>query len=60
MSEQTVETPWMTIDEAADYLRVAPRTVRSYVADGRLRYYRVGRSLRFLEKDLERFVKKGA
>ncbi len=33
------------IDEAADYLGVTPRTVRRYIAEGRLTGYRIGNKL---------------
>ena len=36
----------MTIQEAADALRVKPITVRRYIAKGRLKAVRVGRAVR--------------
>jgi excisionase family DNA binding protein len=33
-------TPWLTIDQAADRLRVSVRTVERMVADGRLAEHR--------------------
>ena len=44
----------MTIQEAADALRVAPVTVRRYIRSGRLRAVKVGRGLRVEKHDLER------
>jgi excisionase family DNA binding protein len=43
----------MTIQEAADALRVAPVTVRRYIRSGRLRAVRVGRGLRVEKEDLD-------
>jgi excisionase family DNA binding protein len=43
----------MTIQEAADALRVAPITVRRYIRSGRLRAVRVGRLLRIEKDDVE-------
>ena len=43
----------MTIQEAADALRVAPVTVRRYIRSGRLRAVRVGRGLRVEKDDVE-------
>jgi excisionase family DNA binding protein len=43
----------MTIQEAADALRVAPVTVRRYIAKGRLRAVRVGRGLRVEKETVE-------
>ena len=44
----------MTIQEAADALRVAPVTVRRYIRSGRLRAVRVGRGLRVDKDDVAR------
>ena len=43
----------LTIDEAAQILRVAPVTVRRYVASGRLRALRVGRGIRISMEAVE-------
>jgi excisionase family DNA binding protein len=46
----------MTVREAADYLRVAPVTVRRYIAAGTLRGLRVGRQVRIDKEELERLL----
>ena len=46
----------MTVDEAAAYLRLAPWTLRHWVCKKKIPYVRLGRSVRFRRKDLERFV----
>ena len=43
----------MTIQEAADALRVKPITVRRYIAKGRLKAVRVGRGLRVEKEAVE-------
>lgn len=40
-----------TITQAAEYLNVHPRTVRRYIADGRLRAVRVGPRLLRVERN---------
>lgn len=35
-------SPWLTIAEAAEYLRVVPLTIRNMVADGRLKAHYLG------------------
>lgn len=50
------ETPFLNVGEAAEYLTVSTRTLRRYVAEGRLAYYRVGRELRFKRADLDRYL----
>src|SRR4051812_41611171 len=44
----------MTIQEAADALRVKPITVRRYIAKGNLRAVRVGRGLRVERDEVEK------
>jgi excisionase family DNA binding protein len=44
----------MTVQEAASYLKVAPVTVRRYIAQGRLRALRVGRGVRVNKEAVER------
>jgi excisionase family DNA binding protein len=54
MPEDT--TVLMTVDEAAAYLRLAPWTLRHWVCKKKIPYVRLGRSVRFRRKDMERFV----
>ena len=50
----------MKFQEVADELRVSERTVRRYVADGRLQSVEVGlRCVRIPRADLDAFVKEG-
>ena len=49
-------TALMTVDEAAAYLRLAPWTLRHWVCKKKIPYVRLGRSVRFRRKDMERFV----
>jgi excisionase family DNA binding protein len=46
----------MTVDEAAAYLRLAPWTLRHWICQKKIPYVRLGRSVRFRRKDMERFV----
>ena len=46
----------MTVDEAASYLRLAPWTLRHWVCQKKIPYVRLGRTVRFRRKDIERFV----
>ncbi len=54
MPEESVAL--MTVDEAASYLRLAPWTLRHWVCQKKIPYVRLGRSVRFRRKDMERFV----
>jgi len=45
-----------TPDEAAQFLSVSQRTVKRLVAEGRLRAYKIRRSMRFRLEDLEAYI----
>ena len=51
----TVTIQWMTVEEAAGYLRLSRRTIYKMVQDGRLPAYRIGtqRHRRFRKDDLD-------
>jgi excisionase family DNA binding protein len=42
----------MNVKEAAEFLRVAPKTVYGFVSQRRIPYRKAGRRLLFLESDL--------
>lgn len=46
-----VNPPRMSIQETADYLSVSTKTVRRYIADGRLKAVRLGTHLIRVERD---------
>lgn len=46
----------MTESEAADALRLCPRTLRKARQEGRLGYVLIGRAIRYSISDLESFV----
>lgn len=45
-----------TVDEAADHLRLHPKTILRFIRTGRLRATRAGRAYRILRADLETFA----
>ena len=55
MAEEERKSPWFTLEEAAEYLRVSKRTVRDLVAKEQVTAYRVSPkgSLRFKAQDLD-------
>ena len=55
----TMRSRYLSIVEAADYLNVGVRFMRRLVADRRIRYFKVGRFLRFDPSDLARFAAAG-
>jgi excisionase family DNA binding protein len=53
-------TRWMTTEEAADYLRVTPSTVRRWAREGRFPVYRPDtRVARFRREDLDAYLASG-
>jgi len=57
-SEQTTvgERALLTVKQAAAYLNLSTRTLGSLISSGELPVIRVGRSVRFTEEDLRRFI----
>ena len=54
-NEDRKET-YLTIAEAAEYLRVSSRTVYRWCNSGKLKFFRVSKSTRIALSDLERFI----
>lgn len=50
----------LSIDEAAAFLGVSVRSVKRLIAERRLEFIRVGRSIRFRLSGLERFAERNA
>jgi excisionase family DNA binding protein len=57
-SEKTTSTtsPFMSVQEAADFLRIRPSTVYLWVSENKIPYSRIGSRLLFNRDELERFV----
>lgn len=50
---------WLTQAEAADYLGVTDRTIRNYIASGRLSGYRLGRrAVRVDARELDQILRR--
>ncbi len=48
---------WMTIEEAAKYLKVSVQSIRNYIKSGKLPSYRHGRLIRLKQSDLDAFLR---
>jgi excisionase family DNA binding protein len=59
MDTKTVllSTPLITAEEIAALLKVSPKSIYRWASEGRLPAFREGRLIRFLESDVETFVK---
>jgi excisionase family DNA binding protein len=49
--------PWLSLEEAADYLRVSPRTLERRIEKGRLRSTSIGRRRLVHRDDLDELAK---
>ena len=59
MSQITLDTtrrPWFTSDTLASYLHVSDRLIRKWVAEGRLRSYKLDGCRRFDPADVDDFL----
>ena len=51
--------PLLTTDEAAELLRVSPRTVQRLLASRTLKRVKIGGATRIRRRDLDEFVERG-
>lgn len=51
-----MNTEWLTIAEAARYLRVSIPGIRKYIKENKLPSYRQGRIVRLKKSDLDSFL----
>jgi excisionase family DNA binding protein len=51
-----VDSEWLTIQEAADYLKVSIPTIRKYIKLNKLSCYRQARIIRLKKVDLDNFL----
>jgi excisionase family DNA binding protein len=54
--EATVESPYLTYEEAAAYCHIDRTTIWRAVKAGRLRAYGPGRAVRFRREELDRWM----
>lgn len=47
---------WMTIEEAAKYLKVSVPSIRKYIKSGKIPSYRQGYIIRLKQSDLDAFL----
>ncbi len=52
-----LSAPLITADEIATLLKVSPKSIYRWASEGRLPAFREGRLVRFLESDVEVFVR---
>jgi excisionase family DNA binding protein len=55
----TMQTNYLTVDQAADYMNVSVRFIRRLVAERRIPFHKAGVLVRFSVADLEAFMLAG-
>ena len=54
-TEKNLNKEWLTIDECAEHFRARPKTVRKWLYERKLRYYKVGGLVRIHVSDVKAF-----
>lgn len=57
MPKQSFARTLITLDQGAEHLGVCTRTLRNYIAEGRLTGYRVGRMIRLDAAEVDALAK---
>ncbi len=52
-----MEEELLTVKEVAEWLRLTPRTIYSWVKHGRLKVYHIGKQLRFRREEINTFLR---
>lgn len=54
-----MEKVWLSSADAAQFLGLTQNALRILACRGKVKFYKLGRRLRFLKADLEQLLKKG-
>jgi excisionase family DNA binding protein len=57
MKTETLESQYLTKQDAADYLKVSKRTIDNLMASGSLPFIKLGRIVRFPKSAIDRHIK---
>ncbi len=58
--QNQIGSEWMSTSEAAQFLRITPNALRILACRGKIKFFKIGRHLRFNLKDLNALLLKGA
>lgn len=58
VSENEVPKKWLNITEACEYLQISEQTMFRWMREGKVSYYKVGKSTRFKIDDLDMAIEK--
>ncbi len=54
-NSEIAKTEWLTVDDAALHFKTSPKTIRKWLYERRLRYYKIGGLVRIHHNDLKNF-----
>jgi len=49
---------WLEINDAAEYLDKSPITIRRWVQEKKIPYYKLGKEYLFIKEDLDKYIRK--
>jgi excisionase family DNA binding protein len=57
--ENTTPEKWVNLEDIATHLSVSEDTVRAWVKDGKLPFYRAGKRFKFKVSEVDKWVREG-
>lgn len=59
VTNETAIEKWVNLEDVADYLSVSKDTVRAWMKDGKLPFYRAGKRYKFKISEVDQWVREG-
>lgn len=50
---------WVNLEDVAKHLSISPDTVRTWIKEGKLPYYRAGKRYKFKISEIDKWVREG-
>lgn len=59
MASEKLRDKWFNIEDVAEYLSITEETARTWLKEGKLPAYRVGKRFKFKLSDIDEWVRSG-
>lgn len=59
MASEELRDKWFNIEDVAEYLSITEETARTWLKEGKLPAYRVGKRFKFKLSDIDEWVRSG-